>query len=514
MKKLLRFIFSGYFVSLIMILLEVAVLFLLIVKLSAYSVYFLLGALLVNLLALLAVINSDFNPEYKVTWISVILLLPILGSLLFILFRTRNMTKKEVRWAQSVIEAMPKRECDALVREQLESESREAYCRAVAILSSTKMSGLYSDTDSRYFDRGEDMYKEMLIDIQKAERYIFLEYFILEDGVMWQGILGVLEEKIKRGVEVRLLIDDIGCMGKLGVEFDEAVKKKGIKLLRFGKFTPRFSSKHNNRDHRKLLIVDGVVGYTGGMNIADEYINEIERFGYWKDGGIRLEGCAVEEMTRMFLAMWDMTDKSMSDYEFYLSDIRQTVAPVLNNSGYVLPFGCGPKPLYRLRAGKRAFLDMIERSQIYVYITTPYLIVDYDLTEALCGAALRGVDVRIITPREADKRFVKIMTKGSYMTLIKAGVRIFEYTPGFIHEKTVVSDDLYAIVGTLNFDYRSLAHHYEDAVWIFGGKTILNIKDAVNETISRSGEIDEEGARIGFPQRVFLSLFRLFSPLL
>lgn len=514
MKKCLKFVFSGYFLSLVMILLEVAVLFLLIVRLSAYSIYFLLFTLAVNFLSLLAVINSDTNPEYKVTWIAVILLMPILGSLLYILLRSRGMSKAEQKRAAQITEAISKWTGDNPSIDLLRGENLEAYCRAGAILNASRTSRLYIKTDSRYFPCGEDMYTEMLKDIENAKHFIFLEYFIIEDGVMWQGILTVLERKIKEGVEVRLLIDDIGCIGKVERGFDIQMHKKGIKLLRFGKFTPRFSQRHNNRDHRKLLIIDGIVGYTGGINIADEYINVKDRFGHWKDGGIRLSGPAVSGMSAMFLFMWDMTAKEMSDYGLYLKEKSEMPIPVSNNTGFVLPFASGPKPLYSVGIGKRAFLDMIERSQRYVYITTPYLIIDYDLSEALSGAALRGVDVRIITPSKADKRFVKIMTKGSYMTLIKSGVRIFEYTPGFIHEKTIVSDDMYAIVGTINFDFRSLAHHYEDAVWLYDSGTVLDIKRGLEDTLSRSEEIDETKARMNFLSRIFRSLLRLFSPLL
>lgn len=514
MKKFSRFIFSGYFLSFVMIMLEVATLFFLIVRLSAYSIYFLLLTLVVNFLSLLSVINADTNPEHKVTWISVILLLPILGSLLYILFRSRGMTKPEQKRAEQIIEAISERLGDKSCIDMLEAQSREASCRARVILNSSRTSRLYMDTASRYFSSGEQMYLEMLKDLENAKHFIFLEYFILEDGVMWQEIFGVLKRKIRAGVEVRLLIDDIGCMSKVGREFDREVREKGIRLLRFGKFTPRFSSRHNNRDHRKLLIIDGVVGYTGGINIADEYINALERFGHWKDGGIRLFGPAVSGMTAMFLFMWDMTEKGMSSYSRYLDKKTEIPTPVSNNSGFVLPFGCGPKPLYSVGIGKRALLDIIGRSQTYVYITTPYLIIDYDLGEALVGAALRGVDVRIVTPKKADKRFVNIMTKGSYMSLIKSGVRIFEYTPGFIHEKTIVSDDLYAIVGTINLDFRSLEHHFEDAVWLYGSGTVNNIRRGLEETLSRSEEIDEEGASMNFLWRIFRSLLRLFSPLL
>ncbi len=513
MKRLLRFVFSGYFISGVMILLEIAVLFLLVIELSSFSILFFILVALVDALSLIAVINMEGSPERRLTWMAVILLLPILGTLLFLLFRTRGMTAKELKRSEEIMERMNEWRYSEDILSELESTEREAYCRARAILQSSPTSGLYRDTDSKYFSSGEEMYASMLNDLEKAKKYILLEYFILEDGVMWQGIKAVLKGRIAEGVEVRLLIDDIGCIGKLDALFFKELDAIGIKYFRFNRFTPRFSSKHNNRDHRKLMIIDGVIGYTGGVNIADEYINRVERFGHWRDGGVRLCGAAVCELTRMHIAMWDLTSGSFSDYSFYLDNIPKPV-PVSEKCGYILPFGSGPQPLYKREVGKRALLDVIERAQIYVYISTPYLIIDNDIFVALEGAALRGVDVRIITPKIPDKRLVKLIGKSFYSPLIHSGVGIYEYTPGFIHEKTIVSDDEYALVGTINLDYRSLVHHYEDAVMLYATDTVLQIKSAYLEALAESEKIDEKGARLGFFDRIVCSLSRLFAPLL
>jgi cardiolipin synthase len=281
---------------------------------------------------------------------------------------------------------------------------------------------------------------------------------------------------------------------------------------------------HNNRNHRKIAVVDGKVAYTGGVNIADEYINERVRFGHWKDGGVRIFGDAAEGFVKLFLCDYDLTVSDTSDYSYFLSganDDREHVKRFLNqpyaakeNQGFYIPFGCGPMPIYSDSVAKGAFLGIINRAERYVYITTPYLIVDFDLTEALRGAAKRGVDVRIITPAIADKPTVKIMTKSSYPYLLEAGVKIFEYTPGFIHEKLLLSDDLYAVVGTINMDYRSLVHHFECGVWIYGADVISDMRKGIEKTLDVSCEIDKAHSALSPKERITRSLVRIFAPLL
>ena len=353
----------------------------------------------------------------------------------------------------------------------------------------------------------------MLTELSRAERFIFLEYFIIEDGVMWRSILKILEQKVKAGVTVRILYDDIGCMSTLPSSFCKELAAKGIECHRFAKVTPKLTSSHNNRDHRKICVIDGVVAFTGGVNIADEYINERRRFGHWKDGGIKVKGDAARGFTRLFLVLYDMTARKISDYSFFLPPVSKKSEKSLE-SGYLIPFGSGPYPAYRAPVGKNVLMNIINTSERYLYITTPYLIIDYDLTEALRSAAKRGVDVRIITPNTADKRIIKIMTKSSYPYLLEGGVRIFEYSPGFIHEKLVVCDDLYAMVGTINLDYRSLVHHFEDGAWIFRDPVVLDIRDSFMETQRVCEEMLVCDCKLTFSQKVIRDMIRIFAPLL
>lgn len=527
MRRFFSILFSRYFVSALLILFEIAILLYLVVGMGAYSALFFVFMLVVNLLVLLAIINAECNPEYRVTWIAIVLIVPIFGAIIYILFSRRRMSKGEARLAEAVISEMD------LVRDntsdfaELEGMSRAAAGRARAILGADRIAEVYSNTAARYYSMGREMYLDMLSDIRAAKEYVFLEYFIIDDGVMWRGIREALIECISRGVEVRLIYDDVGCMNTMPPNFAEQLIEDGIRAVRFAKVSPVVTVAHNNRDHRKICVIDGRVAYTGGVNIADEYIGERAHLGVWKDGGVRVEGEAAEGFLLLFLVSFDTSSGCMSDYTRYIRDLSrvgftkneelspqmQTQEPNICDGGFYIPFGSGPRPLYPRSGGKRAILDTINQAESYVYITTPYLIIDFDLTEALAGAAERGVDVRIITPGVPDKRIVKIMTKSSYLGLISRGVKIYEYTPGFMHHKLLVSDDMYAMVGTINLDYRSLVHHFEDALWTYGSPIVGDIRDDIEATLAECHYVTAEEARLSLGERLIKCALRLFSPL-
>ena len=510
MRRLFRIISSRYLICVLLILAELCGLVYVIAELSAYSIYFTLVATVINYAVLIYVINTDANPEYKLSWVCVILLVPIIGAVMFILFYRRKLGKGEIKRALTVrasLLPLPN-SCDGALNELAELSPRAAG-KALAVVGNDEMTSVYRGTASRYFGSGEDMYLSMLEDIRKAEHYIFLEYFIIADGEMWNGIYRELLTKVQNGVEVRLLYDDIGCMGTLPLHFDRQLQRVGIQARRFSKLTGRANTVHNNRDHRKILVVDGRICYTGGINIADEYINKKSRFGHWKDGGVRLEGEAAQGFARLFLLMWGFTVGRSEDCDEYF---RHGCS--VSDGGYYLPFGSGPYPLYKQQIGKRAIIDIINQAKQYVYITTPYLIIDFDLTEAMVGACMRGIDVRIITPAVADKKLIKLMTKSAYPHLMEAGVGIYEYTPGFIHEKLIVADDEYAIIGTINMDYRSLVHHFEDAVWMYRSPTVVRVREEFMETLSKSKKLNEADAKLNIIERGIRGLVRLFAPLM
>ncbi len=519
MRKLCRFVFSRYFFSAIIILAELFLLFYLLFFAYEYSAVALFLRAVADIVAVISLINRDSNPEYKVSWLVVLMLLSPFGVVLYVMFYSRRVSSKKSALMREIQNSLNgfcetgeelSSECDTELSALRERDSLAAG-KAFAVLNDDRLAEIYRGSVSKYFPLGEEMFDSMLSDIAAAEKYIFLEYFIIEEGEMWGKIFALLKEKVAHGVEVRLIYDDIGCMKTLPARYDKILSSEGISARRFSPVTPRISTAHNNRNHRKILIVDGAVAYTGGVNIADEYINKKERFGHWKDGGIRVEGAAVRGFLKLFLSSWDFSVGKVGDNRKYLSDVPCQAS---SDDGFYIPFGSGPAPIYSRQAGKDAIANIINQAAEYVYITTPYLIIDYDLTEALIGAARRGVDVRIITPRTADKRMVKLMTKSAYPALIGGGVRIYEYRLGFIHEKTVVSDGAYALVGTINMDYRSLVHHYEDAVWMYGARTVSEIKEAFLDTVSVSSPIDAREAKLTFFEWIFRNLLRVFAPLL
>ncbi len=520
MKKLLRILFSRYAVSGVLIILEVLLISYLVLTMSELSGVFLLVTLTVSAMTLISIINSDTNPEYKVTWIAIVLLVPTLGALIYILLRRRTVGPEDIEIGERISGELKMYNSNTRTENELKGESRAAYGRALAIMAKDTLAGVYRGR-AKYYSSGEELFLAMLTKLEGAERYIFLEYFIIDEGYMLDKLLEVLIKRAAAGVEVRLIYDDVGCAGRLPKDFDGSLRELGIEVRHFGPFYPRFSGAHNNRDHRKLCIIDGKVAFTGGINIGDEYINKTSPFGHWKDGGVSLFGDAVRGFLIQFLYIWGVTDKSLESYPEYLAkeapaiieDTPEEEDTHISDSGYYLTFGSGPLPLYKSHCGKRAIIDILSVAEDYVYITSPYLIIDFDLTEALISAAGRGVDVRIITPKKADKKPVKIMTKSSYRHLIEGGVRIFEYQPGFIHQKLIVADRKYTMIGTINLDYRSLAHHFENAVWCYNSPIACDAERDVEKILTESREITEKDSLLTLPELLIKCALRLFAPL-
>ena len=494
MRKLLRVLFSRYMLSALLILLEIGLLTYLIVEMSYYSIAFLLFVAFIDFAVLISIINADYNPEYRVTWMAVVMLVPVLGAVLYLLFRRRTMSRKEQKLALGILGEINRYGDDTENLNDLGEKDALARGKACGILASDPAARLYRASSSTFYPTGESMFLDMISALGNAEHFIFLEYFIINEGEMWNSIHAILKEKAAQGVEVRVMYDDIGCMRTLSRHYDKQLESEGIHAVCFSRVNPRVTAVHNNRDHRKILVIDGRIAFTGGINIADEYINQIERFGYWKDGGVSVCGECVQGFTKLFLTLWDMSKGTVSDYTTFLD--QHTCKGMQSDGGYYLPFGSGPQPMYSRQVGKRAFIDVINQAKKYVYITTPYLIIDFDLTEALAAAAERGVDVRIITPGIADKKMIKVVTKSAYPRLMSSDVRIYEYTPGFMHMKSLVADDEYAIVGTINFDYRSLVHHFEDALWMYSSPSIAAVRDDFMASIAQSREMTAKDARL------------------
>ena len=505
-----RLLMSKYGFSIIIMLLELFLVFAVFFYFSQLVPNWLSALVIVSLYigTILAIVNRNMPPESKVTWL-LFAVVPVFGFLLYLMFGERRLSKKEIQQLEKM-DSMKFREDNSYdLRVELKQENKSAFGIVKSLLSMDHNADVYDGTASQYFPLGEEMFEAMLDDLRSAKKFIFLEFYIIDPGLMWNRVLEILVDKVQQGVEVKLFYDDIGCMATLSGDYTKRLRKMGIDAHKFNKVIPRMTVAYNNRDHRKILVVDGQVGYTGGINLADEYINHIVRFGHWKDGGVRLEGSAVKALTRLFLMNWYINRGEITDFDRYNFDSQR-----VEGKGLYIPYGSGPKPIYKEQVGKAVYQNIINQAIDYVYITTPYLIIDYDLTEDIKNAAMRGVDVRIVTPFIPDKKLIQIVTRGAYPDLLEAGVRIYEYTPGFIHSKNVISDDELAVVGTINFDYRSLVHHYENAVLMYQTETIADIKQDFEGLFDVSKEISLETLQNSWYQRLLKEIMQLFAPLL
>ena len=496
-----------YIIAAIITLLEIAAIISIMVALCIYVPKFYILCYITAFACILKIIASDDNPDYKVPWVLFVLVIPIAGFMLYFLFYSRKLQKKFIRRLDELRKY--RYESDQVkILEELERENAHASAQA-KMLCSISGASVFGNTKQTYYPLGEDMWQAMLPDLEKAEKFILMEYFIIEEGRFWNSILDILKQKAVSGVMVRVLYDDIGCMSTLPGDYAKTLRSYGIEATPFSRMRGQADGEFNNRSHRKICVIDGKVGYTGGVNIADEYINEVVKFGHWKDTGIRLEGEAVWELTRLFLSDYGLNVKALpkENCELYpTSDISE--------DGFVVPFGDGPSPIYEHRVGKSVIQNMLGSATRYMYMTTPYLIIDNDLCTSIESAALRGVDVRIIVPHIPDKRIVFGMTRSFYHRLMKSGVKIYEYEPGFIHAKSYVADDEYAMIGTINLDYRSLVHHFENGVWMYKCDSIKDLKADIDETLAKSIEITPDMLKTGLATRFIRSVVRIFAPML
>ena len=509
--KFLKRLFSRFVITSIFILVQTFLAIYFFNKLAEKYIYVFFAANFLSYILLLFILNKNGSPSYKIPWILFILTLPIPGLLSYIMFAKPIITKKyRKKFIQIIEDANQKYKINKEDLKELKTLSQTAYNQSKYIYK-TSLMHTSKNTKTVYFKDGESMFEEMLNKIRTAKKYIFIETFIMSPGYMLNTLVDLLEQKAKEGIEVRILYDDIGSMKHLPRKYYKTLIKKGIKCEVFNKYNPVITVVHNNRDHRKLLIVDGDFGFIGGTNIADEYINKIQPFGHWKDNGIMLQGAGVKNMTILFLEMWNVFSKNKTEeFEDYINELNSEEA-----NGFVQVFGDGPLPLYNDHVGENTYLNFINQANKYLYITTPYLIIDYNMIHSLALAAKRGVDVKIIVPHIPDKKIISSITKSNYKVLIESGVKIYEYLPGFIHSKTILTDDDKAIVGTINLDYRSFIHHFECACWMYKPDCYNDMLQDFLDTVEKSKCIKlEDIPKHGLIKRLFVSLIKLFSPLL
>lgn len=497
--KFLRLIFSRITVILLAVLLQFALVIGFTFYFSHFKVVFAIVSNVLMILTLLLIVNRDMDSEAKLPWSILTALVPIVGFVTYLTLSHNYASRKE----RKMFAKLPQ-----LKLADLNPSVPTKYQGQVNYLQNIGAPS-FSDTATAYFGCGEDFFADLLCELEKAEKFVFMEYFIVEHGKMLDSILEVLQRKASNGVEVRLLYDDMGSLPHVKGNFHKTVRKMGISCVRFAPLRPVISAVYNNRDHRKITVIDGKVGYMSGINISDEYINEKVRFGYWKDSAVKLCGNAVSSLTTMFLQMYGMATQKYEDFDKFLVSVPTTI----HDKGIVIPFGDGPRPLYKEQLGKTVYLNLINQAAHSLYITTPYLIVDDGFMLSLCNAAKRGVDVNIIIPAIPDKKSVYAMTKQSCRKLVEAGVKIYKFSAGFMHAKSVVADGVSGVVGTINLDYRSFVHHYECGVFMYDTAAVHELYDDLISTAEKS-ELQLTAPKLNIAEKLVCILGAVFRPLL
>lgn len=468
----------------------------------------------ISFMVIVYIVNSNSNSSYKISWAVLMVVLPLIGCFFYLLFGNKKITNRQKRKMAPISKLLVTNKIDSDIKKELNSSSVDATHMSNYIASSG--ANVYKNSKVTYYSSGESVFPVMLDELKKAKKFIFIEYFIIANGEFWDSILNILLEKVKEGVDVRLIYDDIGSIARIPHNYDRYLNSLGIKTIVFHRFKPLLDVKLNNRDHRKILIIDGIVGFSGGINLADEYINKLKRFGYWKDNAIKIEGEAVQGLTVLFLSQYfSITSEDISNIKFsdklfkpYFPDVT-----IKDASGYVQPYG--DIPYINESIGERVYINLIARANKYVYITTPYLIISDELRNALINAVKEGVDVRIITPHIPDKKTTFKITRSYYESLLKNGVKIYEYKPGFIHMKMFVVDDIYGTVGTINLDYRSLYLHFENGVFMYKSSCIKDMKNDFIKTMNESIKITYKNYKEYAAIRRFVwAILRLFAPAL
>ena len=507
--KEINYIPTRYIFAILLTILEVFAIIGVMVVLAMFVPYFYIAIMITQVVVMIAIVVSNNNPDYKLIWLFVVVMIPLAGLMIYLIFYKRRLPKKSIKRLENVKNSYVYDDENNFY--ELSKQNKLILTQAKS-LCKTSNSHLYKNSKLEYFHIGEEMHKAMLEELNKAEKFIFLEYFIIEDGIFWSSILEILKEKTAKGVEVKLIYDDVGCMGTLpGNYFKTLTKKHNIQTVVFSKLKGQASGEFNNRSHRKILVIDGRVAFTGGINIADEYINKFERFGHWKDTGIKIEGEAINELTKLFFMDYCLNSSKEQNIDFDKYYISKSIE---KSNNYVVPFGDAPKPINNYSVSKMAIMNLLNQAKKYVYITTPYLIVDNELMKAIENTAIRRVDIRIILPHISDKKIVFGMTRSVCLQLIKQGVKIYEYTPGFIHAKFYIADDEFGIVGTMNLDYRSLDHNFENGIWIYNDKVIPEMKQDFIDTMNKSQCINDEKPKHKFMAKFVNILVKIFSPLL
>lgn len=505
-KALKKVLYSRAIIFIILLLVQILLIMGTYMFFNKYAVWVANIISFLSISVVIYIINNDDNPMYKLAWIIPVLIFPVFGTILYIYISLRFVTNKIDKKHRDL-----RKETSVFLKqnEKIKKEIEDNDKLLGTMINYLNKEGypIYKNTKTNYYKIGEDFFVDLKSDLKKAEKFIFMEYFIVSDNSMWNEILDILKEKVHEGVEVRVMYDGFGSLTTLPPAYEKYLTELGIKCQVFSPLSPILSTYQNNRDHRKITVIDGKIGYTGGLNLSDEYINKVVRHGHWKDNAIRLKGEAVNSLTIIFLQLWDIYAKQNTKHALYLTDYKE------KSDGFILPYA--DNPLDDKTVGEDVYLDMINNAINYVSIVSPYLILDGEMIKALKHAVDRGVDVSIMLPHISDGKGTAEVASSYYLELINGGVKIFEYIPGFVHAKMVLTDDDKAVIGTINFDYRSLYLHFENAVFLYKSSTIKDIKKDIEFIKSESIMITkEEYKNKSLLKRIMGRILRLIAPLM
>ncbi len=459
---------------------------------------------ILSILIVLRILKESTRLSNDIPWMILILIFPIFGTLLLITLG-RNYSKN--RLLKHIFECENKYNKYLVQDKNLKKEIDDKKLDNIKYIINRTNYFVSTNNNITYYNFGEKFYPELLKELKKAEKFIFMEYFIVNKGVMWNNILDILKEKASQGVDVRILYDDMGSIAMLSTNYSKQLAKYNIKCIPFNKLTPFRGIFMNNRDHRKITIIDGKVAFSGGVNLSDEYINVNSKLGVWKDNGIKIVGSAIWNLTVMFLTLWNANineDKDITKFKYDFENKGE-------NNGYVIPYGVAP--LHKDLIGEDVYINIINSAKDYLYIMTPYLIIDTDMVNSLCRAAKRGVDIRIIIPGIPDKKIVYTQTTSFFKVLHDNGVKIYKYTKGFVHSKVFLSDNIRAVVGTINMDYRSLYLHFENGIYMEDVSEIGEILKDFKETFKDCKQLNDKDVKSGFIKSLWQAVLRLFAPL-
>ena len=530
MRKFLRNLFSGFFLIILILLIELAAIVVLqlfgddifaeilnratddpIVKVQVSLGYLLLRFIVfvIAVIIFFKIVNKEEDPEFKIPWIVGMLLLPLFFSTVFLIFGNHGLSRRDRKIVDATRESYHSHFA-------LSKEVREEYIERLGnavgtfkYINSTTELGVHTNNRVTYYKSGEEFFPAIIEGLKQAKEFIFIEFFIITDGEEWSAVQEILKQKAKEGVEVRIIYDDMGCSGTISSRTPKRLAKYGIKCHKFHPFRPILSGVYNNRDHRKIVVIDHQMAFTGGINLADEYANIIERFGYWKDTMVKIEGSAINNLITTFLQNYNLCVGKVSNYDKYLTYDY----PKYDDDGFVMPFGDGPGGIDDALIGEQTYINILNYAKKKVYISTPYLVPTYQLLDALRNAALRGVEVHLIVPGIPDKKAVYKVAQSHFRYLLDAGVNIYTYTPGFNHMKSALADDELAFVGTINFDFRSLVHHFECGTILYKNKCLKDIHNDFEEMIAVSNKVPKT-FKLKRKVKNFCSIVKLITPLL